>query len=71
MLPVGKVVTVLDIGESEGHLRLKIGEHRWVSEITAKGNVLLEMRDGEAKGNPNAPNQSGAPTKPGGGRQHR
>lgn len=40
-LPPGQIVTVLEIGQSEGHQRARISENEWVSISTAQGSVLL------------------------------
>ena len=40
-LPVGTVVAVLEQAECDGHVRVRIGENRWVSRETARGFVLL------------------------------
>ena len=44
-LPRGTVVTGTEEKLVAGHARIRIGDGRWVSKVTAKGKVLLEALD--------------------------
>ena len=41
-LPQGTVVTAAEETLVAGHTRVRVGDGRWVSKVTAKGKVLLE-----------------------------
>ena len=42
-------VTILDVGESQGHTRIRIADGQWVSSITAEGHVLLTQEGGHKR----------------------
>ena len=44
-LPRGAVVTGTEEKLAAGHARVRVGDGRWVSKVTAKGKVLLEALD--------------------------
>jgi hypothetical protein len=39
----GELVSVFEERECDGHVRVRVGKNRWVSRVTADGNVLLDV----------------------------